>query len=293
MRIGIPDSFPISTNSKLTNFDRENMPPITNAGIVQKHSFKSTRESTNGPVPVGKQANVQDIPQPPNHMRISLMSGEFIAFASYKLLVPKNCKRRQTCQELLDSNPDKRETFEEYANLVCPAGTEDWYPVFVFRVHSLLNMCALPTAITFIALMFLARLRKFCSDYDTDEPDQEFKLFLAALILAQKQNSDPRYANKAWAKMSCLSVGEVNRIERELAFKIGYKLHVTDNQYRQWVSTIEALGKEHTLVLRAVKMAEQELQALTAQLKSRNDLVQEIELIRNSRAVRSHATAWV
>ncbi|KAJ3323233.1 hypothetical protein HDV06_002000 [Boothiomyces sp. JEL0866] len=252
------------------------MPPIPDSGIdlswAQKTSYTATATnilSTASPLQT-KDSKAVD-------------ASEFISYAMYKLWNPKPVSRRNTFAGFPhNTNPNLP---APYNDIVCPPGTSHWYPKFVHDVHNLLHLSALPTPIIFIGLMYVARLRQMIS-MEVGE-GSEFRLFSAAMMIAQKQNSDSRYANKAWAKMTGFTLPEINLIEKDFLQGMKWKLHVRDDQYDKWVNTLQVLGKEHALVLRAAKMQETELLSLENQLQSRPDLVEEIKQIRRANTTRS------
>jgi hypothetical protein len=216
--------------------------------------------------------------------QVTLDASEFIAFAMYRLWHPKQLSRRSTYSYSALQPLQKRPVLPApYDTIISPVGTEDWYPYFVLQVHKLIRSSGLPTPFIFIALMYIARLRQ-------NIPlevgaGSEFKLLLAAMMVAQKQNSDARYANKTWSKMSGYTLGEVNQIERDFLIGIKWDLHIRDDKYHSWVLTMQTLGKEHALVLRASAMQENELKLLETQLQSRPDLVEEIASIRRAKTM--------
>ncbi|KAJ3269678.1 hypothetical protein HK104_005083, partial [Borealophlyctis nickersoniae] len=66
------------------------------------------------------------------------------------------------------------------------------------------------------------------------------RMFLAALMLASKYVHDKTYANKAWSRISGLSVEEVNRNEREFLKLIGYRLGVEQAAWAAWTRMLSA-----------------------------------------------------
>eukprot|EP00842_Homolaphlyctis_polyrhiza_P004442 jgi/Hompol1/499/HPOL_002534-RA len=121
--------------------------------------------------------------------------------------------------------------------------------------------CSLPHVL--IALLYIGRLRRIVPAEVTGE-GSEYRVFVAALILAQKYHSDDRYSNKAWAKITKLQLAEVNTIEREFLSNMGGRLHVRDTDYVKWVEAIRILGMEHSMALTAANLRRQELLSMQA-----------------------------
>lgn len=64
------------------------------------------------------------------------------------------------------------------------------------------------------------------------------RMFLAALIVASKYLNDKNYKNKAWAKITSLSVNEINSTEIDFLKLIDYQLYVSKPLYDKWVSLL-------------------------------------------------------
>ncbi|KAI9320606.1 cyclin-domain-containing protein, partial [Dichotomocladium elegans] len=65
------------------------------------------------------------------------------------------------------------------------------------------------------------------------------RMFLAALICAHKFLQDKTYSNSAWAKVSGLSVEEVNHAERVMLQLLDWSLFVKKDIYDQWIKMLQ------------------------------------------------------
>lgn len=63
--------------------------------------------------------------------------------------------------------------------------------------------------------------------------------FLSALILASKYLQDRNFSNKAWSKISSVSVAEINLRERDFLATIGWNLHVEHEAFAEWSNVVE------------------------------------------------------
>ncbi|KAJ3323232.1 hypothetical protein HDV06_001999 [Boothiomyces sp. JEL0866] len=216
-------------------------------------------------------------PKEEKESNLSFEATEFVSFTMYRLWQNKNSSKPHTSATAQDSSLN---------HIVCSPGTEDWYPQFAMKVNKLLRKAKLPTAIIFVSLLYIARLRQAVNTVTPREQLSQllYQLLVSSLVVAQKQHSDFRYKNSLWAEMSGFSLSALNTLESNFLKGIHWKLHVTDDQYMQWVKIIQTLGKEHALVLKAVAMPAAELKKLeTEKLKARVDLIEEIALIRKFR----------
>ncbi|RKP11884.1 hypothetical protein BJ684DRAFT_5539, partial [Piptocephalis cylindrospora] len=64
------------------------------------------------------------------------------------------------------------------------------------------------------------------------------RMFLAALVLSVKYLDDRRYSNRAWARISGLSVEEVGRCERSLIAWLDWDLYIVPDKLVLWTSTL-------------------------------------------------------
>lgn len=64
------------------------------------------------------------------------------------------------------------------------------------------------------------------------------RMFLASLMAASKYLHDKNYKNIAWAKISGLSIAEVNAAEMAFLKLIDYKLFVSQPSFEKWCSIL-------------------------------------------------------
>ncbi|CAO3572077.1 unnamed protein product [Mortierella alpina] len=72
------------------------------------------------------------------------------------------------------------------------------------------------------------------------------RTFLAALMVASKYLQDRNYSNKAWAKISGLSIKEINANELIFLKLIDYSLFVSHDTFIRWTALLVAHGHEAT-----------------------------------------------
>ncbi|KAF9352531.1 hypothetical protein BGX34_012109 [Mortierella sp. NVP85] len=70
--------------------------------------------------------------------------------------------------------------------------------------------------------------------------------FLASLMVASKYLQDRNYSNKAWAKISGLSIKEINSNELIFLKLIDYSLFVSHETFMRWTALLVAHGQEAT-----------------------------------------------
>ncbi len=70
-----------------------------------------------------------------------------------------------------------------------------------------------------------------------------FKLFLGALILANKTLQDNSFRNDTWAQVSGISLIEVNKLEAHVFGALGFDVAVRDDVWRTWTGVVIARSR--------------------------------------------------
>ncbi|KAL0076208.1 hypothetical protein J3Q64DRAFT_1357604 [Phycomyces blakesleeanus] len=66
------------------------------------------------------------------------------------------------------------------------------------------------------------------------------RMFMASLMLASKYLHDKNYRNRAWTKISGLSVSEINAAEMAFLKLIDYKLYVSKPTFDKWYTLLHS-----------------------------------------------------
>ncbi|KAJ3160460.1 hypothetical protein HDU86_000794 [Geranomyces michiganensis] len=231
-------------------------PPISTstAGLRPPNNNNSGRNSAANSMPT--------TPTTPQGSKLSADASEFVCFAVHRIW------HRISYQSPPSSVPASplaaipTATFTGHntvsptisdSGLVSPPGTSAWYPSFVKAVHNLITRasCTLPHIL--ISLLYVTRLRNAIPSTHTGE-GSEFRVFVSALILAQKYHTDDRFANKTWANMTGLPLRDINTMEREFLTGVGGRLHVTREDYEKWLRSVQVLGQEHSQIVKRARV---------------------------------------
>jgi len=70
-----------------------------------------------------------------------------------------------------------------------------------------------------------------------------FKLFLGAVILANKTLQDNSFRNDTWASVSGISLKEVNKLEAHVFGALGFDVAVRDDVWRTWTGVVIARSR--------------------------------------------------
>ncbi|KAI8586697.1 hypothetical protein BDZ88DRAFT_428272 [Geranomyces variabilis] len=200
-------------------------------------------------------------PTTPQGSKLSADASEFVCFAVHRIWHRISYQSPPTSMPASPIAAIPTATFTGHAlsptisesGLVSPPGTSAWYPSFVKAVHNLITRasCTLPHIL--ISLLYVTRLRNAIPSTHTGE-GSEFRVFVSALILAQKYHTDDRFANKTWANMTGLPLRDINTMEREFLTGVGGRLHVTREDYEKWLRSVQVLGQEHSQIVKRARV---------------------------------------
>ncbi|KAI0063231.1 hypothetical protein BV25DRAFT_1915551 [Artomyces pyxidatus] len=112
--------------------------------------------------------------------------------------------------------------------------------VFVHFMQKLLQTTQLSQSVIVLSLHYVYRLKERNS-VTIPQPGSEFRVAVAALMMANKFVDDNTYTNKTWSEVSGIELTEVNKMEREFLEGIDFGLYVDKQTYDAWVNLLKGL----------------------------------------------------
>ncbi|KAI0307452.1 cyclin-domain-containing protein [Multifurca ochricompacta] len=112
--------------------------------------------------------------------------------------------------------------------------------VFVHFMQKLLQTTQLSQSVIVLSLHYVYRLKERNSG-TVAHPGSEFRVTVAALMMANKFVDDNTYTNKTWSEVSGIDLSEINKMEREFLAGIDFNLYVDKETYVRWVGLLEGL----------------------------------------------------
>ncbi|KAJ3201530.1 hypothetical protein HK099_002213 [Clydaea vesicula] len=199
--------------------------------------------------------------------------------SSFQNLEPdKPIKRANTTPSKSNRGPP-RETTE----FICYAMFRVWHRIppktdippllfneLVFIMHDLLCKTGVGMSCLLLALLYVARLRNATPDTEPILMGSEFRVFVCALILAQKWLKDDRLSNTYWSRTSTIPTLEINLMERHFLSKINWNLNSSNEEFEKWKKVVKTLGGEHAQ--RLAKHKREQLNIEKSNLKIDMDL---------------------
>ncbi|EIW65113.1 uncharacterized protein TRAVEDRAFT_140498 [Trametes versicolor FP-101664 SS1] len=113
-------------------------------------------------------------------------------------------------------------------------------PAFVRFMQKVLETTQVSQSVIVLSLRYIYRL-KARNPYTSGMAGSEYRVAIAALMLANKFVDDNTYTNKTWSEVSGIELSEVNRMEREFLLGIDFGLYVDKTTYESWLNLLKGL----------------------------------------------------
>ncbi|KAH7906956.1 cyclin-domain-containing protein [Hygrophoropsis aurantiaca] len=113
-------------------------------------------------------------------------------------------------------------------------------PTFVQFMQKLLETTQVSQSVIVLSLHYIFRLKER-NRFTAGLPGSEFRIAVAALMMANKFLDDNTYTNKTWSEVSGIDLSEINRMEREFLVGIDFGLYVDSSTYESWLNLLKGL----------------------------------------------------
>ncbi|KDQ51302.1 hypothetical protein JAAARDRAFT_62518 [Jaapia argillacea MUCL 33604] len=113
-------------------------------------------------------------------------------------------------------------------------------PAFVSFMQKLLETTQVSQSVIVLSLHYIYRLKER-NRFTNGQAGSEFRVAVAALMMANKFVDDNTYTNKTWSEISSISLSEINRMEREFLLGIDFNLYVDKQTYESWLNLLKGL----------------------------------------------------
>jgi len=90
------------------------------------------------------------------------------------------------------------------------------------------------------ALKIIDRLRSINSDASGSD-GFEYRLFIAAYIIAYKYFTERSINNKAWEPVCGMEVSQINIMEIEMLFGISFNVNISSEEFLEWIQEIDMM----------------------------------------------------
>ncbi|KAF9231602.1 cyclin-domain-containing protein [Melanogaster broomeanus] len=123
-----------------------------------------------------------------------------------------------------------------------PSSTLQFNPsaTFVQFMQKLLETTQVSQSVIVLSLHYIWRLKER-NRFTAGLPGSEFRISVAALMMANKFLDDNTYTNKTWSEVSGIDLSEINRMEREFLLGVDFSLYVSGKKYESWLNLLKGL----------------------------------------------------
>ncbi|KAG9314762.1 cyclin-domain-containing protein [Chiua virens] len=111
---------------------------------------------------------------------------------------------------------------------------------FVQFMQKLLETTQVSHSVIVLSLHYIWRLKER-NRFTAGLPGSEFRIAVAALMMANKFLDDNTYTNKTWSEVSGIDLTEINRMEREFLMGVDFSLYVSGKKYESWLNLLKGL----------------------------------------------------
>ncbi|CAL1696819.1 unnamed protein product [Somion occarium] len=113
-------------------------------------------------------------------------------------------------------------------------------PAFVRFMQKLLETTQVSQSVIVLSLRYIYRLKER-NRFTHGQGGSEYRVAVAALMLANKFVDDNTYTNKTWSEVSGIALEELNKMEREFLMGIDFSLYVDEATYDSWLNLLKGL----------------------------------------------------
>ncbi|KAG6890866.1 hypothetical protein C0992_012002 [Termitomyces sp. T32_za158] len=113
-------------------------------------------------------------------------------------------------------------------------------PIFVQFMQKLLETTQVSQSVIVLSLHYIYRL-KDRNRFTPAQEGSEFRIAVAALMMANKFLDDNTYTNKTWSEVSGIDLAEINRMEKEFLMGVHFNLYVDKSTYESWLNLLKGL----------------------------------------------------
>ncbi|EJF55937.1 hypothetical protein DICSQDRAFT_94236 [Dichomitus squalens LYAD-421 SS1] len=136
--------------------------------------------------------------------------------------------------------PTQPDSFSPHSNSSTAKLQFSVSPAFVRFMQKVLETTQVSHSVIVLSLHYICRL-KARNPFTSGQAGSEYRVAIAALMLANKFVDDNTYTNKTWSEVSGIELGEVNRMEREFLLGLDFDLYVNKATYESWLKFLTGL----------------------------------------------------
>ncbi|OBZ78678.1 Cyclin-U4-3 [Grifola frondosa] len=136
--------------------------------------------------------------------------------------------------------PQQHSSFTPHSNPATASLQFSVSPAFVRFMQKVLETTQVSESVIVLSLHYIYRM-KARNRFTAGQAGSEYRVAVAALMMANKFVDDNTYTNKTWSEVSGIDLQEVNKMEREFLLGIDFDLYVDKTTYESWLNLLKGL----------------------------------------------------
>ncbi|KAI0932798.1 hypothetical protein AcW1_000181 [Taiwanofungus camphoratus] len=113
-------------------------------------------------------------------------------------------------------------------------------PAYIRFMQKVLETTQVSHSVIVLSLHYIYRM-KARNRFTSGQAGSEYRVAVAALMMANKFVDDNTYTNKTWSEVSGIDLAEVNKMEKEFLLGIDFGLYVDKTTYDSWLNLLKGL----------------------------------------------------
>jgi hypothetical protein len=115
--------------------------------------------------------------------------------------------------------------------------------LFTKFLGKILNLTTVSCTCLILSLKFaqIYYRKKLASSTAEQMEDNQFRIFVVSIMLANKYTEDHPYTSKAWSTLSGMPIYEINEMECDFLSLLAHELYVSESEFRAWTVTLQNL----------------------------------------------------
>ncbi|KAI9281525.1 cyclin-domain-containing protein [Sporodiniella umbellata] len=141
-------------------------------------------------------------------------------------------------------------TNEVQGNVNKRALSSDWTASSAFKrfCYQVLMATGVKDSVVFLCLKYIANLLQAQRKIKAEASEgSEYRLFIVALMLANKFLDDHTYTNQSWSEVSGMKVGDLNRMEAEFLSALNFRLFVRAQEFAIWKILLDTCRQRYPI----------------------------------------------
>ncbi|EMD41468.1 hypothetical protein CERSUDRAFT_110040 [Gelatoporia subvermispora B] len=165
---------------------------------------------------------------------------EMICYLWFSVLSPSSSSSSESQSKRTCTAAHEQSTYFPHSNSATARLQFNVSQQFIRFMQKVLETTQVSQSVIVLSLHYVYRM-KARNPYTSGQPGSEYRVAVAALMMANKFVDDNTYTNKTWSEVSGIDLAEINKMEREFLLGIEFGLYVDKSTYDSWLNLLKGL----------------------------------------------------